>query len=61
MEKALLKLYAELREKGIIKPKPEYEEIINKSQEQTEHNKKYLEWKNDMDPAERKVFDEVFE
>ena len=61
MEKVLLKFYTELREKGIIKPKPEYEEIINKSQEQTEHNKKYLEWKNDMGPAERKVFDEVFE
>ena len=61
MEKALLKFYTELREKGIIKPKPEYEEIINKSQEQTEHTKQYQEWKNNMGQEERKIFEEVFE
>ena len=61
MEKALLKLYKELREKGIIKPKSEYEEIINKAQEKDEHTKKYLEWKNNMGKEERKIFEEVFE
>ena len=61
MKKELLKLYTELREKGIIKLKPEYEEIINKSQKQKEHTKQYQEWKNNMGQEERKVFEEVYE
>ena len=61
MEEALLDLYKTLREKGIIKPKPEYEEMINELKERDEDNKKYQEWKDNMDPKERKIFEEVFE
>jgi len=61
MEKAVFNLYKTLREKGIIKSKPEYEEMINKSQEQDEHDRKYQEWKDNMDTGERKIFENVFE
>jgi hypothetical protein len=61
MNEQLLKTYITLREKGVIGRKEEYEQLIEARQEQEQHTAEYQEWKESMDPKERKVFEYVFE
>jgi len=61
MNSNLLKLYQDLKTKGIIKPKKDYDEAIEEIENQKKAKDNYQLFKSNMSNQERKDFESCFE
>lgn len=61
MNPSLLKLYIDLKSKGIIKDlKPEYEAEIERLNKETDDRKEFVNWKGAMSEDDRQNFEFAF-